>query len=256
MAWKEDSLSRPRATSGKAGGAGASGSRAGVRTSVRTVVDAGLRNHMLRVYNFMASGLALTGIVSLVTVQSPYLMSLLFESGLMWVLLFAQLGMVIFLSMRINRMKSSTAQAVFWVYAATMGLTLSPIVMLYTGASVARVFFITAGTFAAMSIYGYTTKRDLHGIGMFLYMGLIGIIIAMVVNFFLQSSAVMLVISMIGVVIFTGLTAYDTQVIKDMYRESDGTQTAQNKAVIGALKLYLDFINLFIMLLRLLGERR
>jgi hypothetical protein len=168
----------------------------------------------------------------------------------------APLGLVMWLSYGINRMNASTAQALFWLFAAVMGLSMASIFLRFTGASIARVFFITSGTFAAMSLYGYTTQRDLAQWGSFLMMGLIGIIIAMVVNIFLASSALQFAISVIGVLVFTGLTAWDTQQIKEMYVVSDDGQIAGKKAIMGALRLYLDFINLFMMLLQLLGARR
>ncbi|NQU61153.1 MAG: Bax inhibitor-1/YccA family protein [Rhodospirillales bacterium] len=228
-------------------------------------IDAGLRAYMLRVYNYMASGLALTGIVSYVTANTPALISLFYVTSpegflqptmLAYIAMFSPLAFVLALSFGINKMKASTAQAVFWGFAGVMGLSLSHIFLSYTGASIARVFFITAGTFAGMSLYGYTTKKDLTGWGSFLFMGLIGIIIASIVNIFLQSSAMHFVISVLGVLIFVGLTAYDTQKIKSMYAEADGSETASKKAIMGALTLYLDFINLFVMLLRLFGDRR
>jgi uncharacterized protein len=160
------------------------------------------------------------------------------------------------LSYGINRMQASTAQAIFWVYAGVMGLSLASVFLVFTGESIARVFFITAGTFGAMSLYGYTTQRDLSQWGSFLFMGLIGIIIASLVNIFLASSALQFAISVIGVIVFVGLTAYDTQQIKEMYFENDDAQTAGKKAIMGALRLYLDFINLFMMLLQLFGTRR
>jgi uncharacterized protein len=163
---------------------------------------------------------------------------------------------VMWLSYGINRMQASTAQAIFWVYAGVMGLSLASVFLVFTGESIARVFFITAGTFASMSLYGYTTQRDLSQWGSFLFMGLIGIIIASLVNIFLASSALTFAISVIGVLVFVGLTAYDTQQIKEMYFENDDAQTAGKKAVMGALRLYLDFINLFMMLLQLFGTRR
>jgi hypothetical protein len=174
----------------------------------------------------------------------------------MWIVMLSPLGFVLALSFGINRMSPSMAQAVFWGFSAVMGLSLAHIFLSYTGTSIARVFFITSGTFAGMSLYGYTTKRDLTGLGSFMFMGLIGIIIASIVNMFLQSSAMHFVISVIGVLVFVGLTAYDTQKIKSMYAESDGSETASKKAIMGALTLYLDFINLFMMLLRLFGDRR
>jgi len=173
-----------------------------------------------------------------------------------WVVLFAPLGLVFFLSWRIQQMSFSAAQLTFWIYAGLMGIGLTPVMYLYTGASVAQVFFVTAATFGAMSLWGYTTKRDLSGFGSFLFMGLIGLIIASLVNMFMQSSMMQWVISVAGVLIFTGLTAYDTQSIKETYYVGDDGSVAGKKAVMGALRLYLDFINLFLMLLRLMGDRR
>ena len=219
-------------------------------------IDAGLRQYMLQVYNYMASGLALTGLVAYAVSTSETVMQAIFGTGLFWIFVLAPLGLVFFLSARINRMRASTAQALFWVYAAMMGVSLASIFIMYTGTSIARVFFITAGTFAGMSLYGYTTKRDLTKWGSFLFMGLIGIIIASVVNMFLASSALYFVISVIGVLVFVGLTAYDTQAIKNIYSAADDSETYGKKAIMGALKLYLDFINLFIMLLYLFGDRR
>jgi FtsH-binding integral membrane protein len=226
-------------------------------------IDEGLRAYMLRVYNYMLLGLALTGAMAWVTVNTP-LGALFYQQTavgyqmlpLGWIALFAPLGLVFFLSFRIAHMSLATAQTVFWGYAGLMGISLAPILLMYTGASVAQVFFVTAATFGAMSLWGYTTKRDLTGFGSFLFMGLIGILIASVVNIFLGSGLVSLVISIIGVLVFTGLTAYDTQQIKESYYVSDDGQLAGKKAVMGALRLYLDFINLFLMLLRLMGDRR
>lgn len=219
-------------------------------------IDAGLRQYMLKVYNYMASGLALTGVMAYGLTLSPAAMQLVFGTPLKWVVMLAPLGFVFFFSAKINSIKASTAQTLFWAFAALMGLSLASIFVVYTGTSIARVFFITAGTFAGMSLYGYTTKRDLSGMGSFLMMGLIGIIIASVVNMFIGSAGMQFVISVIGVLIFTGLTAYDTQKIKSIYLESDGGEVQDKKAIMGALNLYLDFINLFIMLLHLLGDRR
>jgi len=228
-------------------------------------IDVGLREHMLKVYNYMASGLTLTGIVAYAAAHTPAVMNLLYAPGpsgqlsptiLAWIVMLAPIGMVFLLAARIHAMKASTAQALFWVYSALMGLSLANVFLLFTGASIARVFFISASVFAAMSLYGYTTKRDLSGFGSFLLMGLIGVLIASVVNIFLQSSALHFVVSVIGVLVFVGLTAYDTQEIKSIYLESDDTEVAGKKAIMGALKLYLDFINIFIMLLHLFGERR
>ena len=236
------------------------------------IVDQGLRNYMLKVYNYMGSGVFLTGIVSLllfklsggydIQVSSTGITGLtgigqaLFASPLMWVVMLAPLGIVLYMSFGIRKMSAAKAQTTFWVFAALMGASLASIFLVYTGQSITRVFFITSGTFGAMSIYGYTTKRDLTKLGSFLMMGLIGIIIASIVNIFLKSSMMYFVISIIGVLIFVGLTAYDTQKIKNMYFASDDSETMGKKAVMGALTLYLDFINLFIMILRLFGQRR
>lgn len=222
----------------------------------RISVDEGLRSYMLKVYNYMALGLALTGIVALFVASSPTMLMAIFGSPLKWVVLFAPVVMVLILSFRIQTMSASSAQIFFWVYAGLMGLSLSSIFIAYTGASIARVFFITGGTFAAMSFYGYTTKRDLTAFGSFLMMGVIGILIASIVNMFMHSSALHFAISVIGVLVFTGLTAYDTQKIKESYYSGDDSEVATKKAVLGALNLYMDFINLFIMLLRLFGDRR
>jgi len=227
-----------------------------VRGAVPQVdIDVGLREYMLRVYNFMASGLALTGIVAYGAVASGFYLQIA-HTPLMWLVILAPIGLVFWLSMGINRMSAGTAQMVFWGYAGLMGLSLAGIFLVYTGASIARVFFITGGTFAAMSLYGYTTRRDLTQYGSFLMMGLIGIIIASLVNMFVGSSALQFAISVIGVLVFVGLTAWDTQAIKEMYVASDDGQIAGKKAIMGALRLYLDFINLFMMLLQLFGQRR
>lgn len=228
-------------------------------------IDVGLREYMLRVYNYMASGLALTGIIAYLTASTPAVLNLLYAVGpngavqatpLAWIVMLSPLAFILVLSFGVQRMQASTMQAVFWAFSAVMGLSLANIFLAFTGASIARVFFITAGTFAGMSLYGYTTKRDLTGVGSFLFMGLIGIIIASLVNLFLQSTALHFVISVVGVLVFVGLTAYDTQKIKLLYLESDGAETATKKAIMGAVTLYLDFINLFMMLLHLFGQRR
>ncbi len=219
-------------------------------------IDVGLREYMLRVYNYMASGLALTGIVAYVFAQYLYAHPALAHSPVMFLVMLAPLGLVMWLSYGINRMQASTAQTLFWIYAGVMGLSLASVFLVFTGESIARVFFITAGTFGAMSLYGYTTQRDLSQWGSLLFMGLIGVIIASVVNLWLQDSAVAFAISVIGVLVFVGLTAYDTQQIKEMYVEYDDGQIAGKKAIMGALRLYLDFINLFMMLLQLFGARR
>ncbi|MDC0477075.1 Bax inhibitor-1/YccA family protein [Pelagibacteraceae bacterium] len=237
------------------------------------IIDQGLRAYMLKVYNYMASGVLLTGIISLLVFKFSGGMNitlgsagftgltdpfgeLLFNSGFKWLVMLAPLGIVMYLSFGISKMSASKAQSTFWVFAALMGASLASIFIVYTQMSIARVFFITSGTFGAMSIYGYTTKRDLTKLGSFLMMGLFGIIIASIVNIFMQSTMMYFVISILGVLIFVGLTAYDTQKIKNMYMASDSGELMGKKAVMGALTLYLDFINLFIMLLRLFGQRR
>lgn len=219
------------------------------------IFDEGLRKHMLRVYNYMTSGILLTGIIAMYVGNSPAILNSIFGSGLGIVVMLAPLGFVLAMSFGLNKMKSSTLQALFWAFAGVMGLSLSTIFIQYTGASIARVFFITAIMFGSLSLYGYTTKKSLSGWGTFLFMGLIGIIIASVVNMFMQSSAMQFIISVAGVLIFAGLTAYDTQKIKEMYYEADGSEVASKKAIMGALTLYLDFINMFLMLLRLFGNR-
>lgn len=221
-----------------------------------TDVDVGLRSYMVRVFNYMALGLVLTGLVAFGVASSPAMIQGIFGSPLKWVVMFAPLIMVFFITFKIESLSLSTAQTLFWVYAGVMGLSMATIFLAFTGASIARVFFITASTFAAMSLYGYTTKKDLTGWGSFLFMGLIGIVIAGLVNIFLQSTAMHFVISVIGVLVFTGLTAYDTQQIKEMYYAGDGEAVMGKKALMGALRLYLDFINLFLMLLQLFGDRR
>src|SRR6201987_3243072 len=218
-------------------------------------IDLGLRRYMLQVYNFMAAGLVVTGLVAYAAVATG-LYQAIASTPLICLVMLAPLGAVLFLSFRIERMSIGAAQATFWTYAALMGLSLAGIFLLYTGTSIARVFFITAGTFAAMSLYGYTTQRDLSQFGSFLFMGLIGIVLASLVNIFIGSSALQFAISVIGVIIFTGLTAWDTQRIKEVYLESDPGDLLTKKALMGALSLYLDFINLFVMLLQLVGQRR
>jgi FtsH-binding integral membrane protein len=219
-------------------------------------IDVGLRNYMLRIYNYMASALALTGIVAYVFAGYLETNRALVHSPVMWLIILAPFGLVMLLSFGINRLSAAAAQGIFWLYAGLMGLSMSTIFLTYTGSSIARVFFITAGTFAAMSLYGYTTRRDLSQIGSFLFMGLIGIVIASLVNMFIASSALQFAICVIGVIVFVGLTAWDTQSIKEMYYEGDGSEIASKKAVMGALRLYLDFVNLFMMLIQLLGVRR
>ncbi|MEO4043721.1 Bax inhibitor-1/YccA family protein [Hoeflea sp. CAU 1731] len=238
----------------------ARGAHAGVQSGA--AIDEGLRSYMLRVYNLMALGLAITGVAAYgaftMAVQDGQLTQfgqLLFASPLKWVVILAPLAMVFFLSFRIHKMSVSAAQTTFWVYAAMVGLSLASIFLIYTGQSIVRTFFITAASFGALSLYGYTTKRDLSGMGSFLFMGVIGIVIAMLVNIFLQSTAIQFAISVIGVLVFAGLTAYDTQQIKAMYYEGDGSDVAGRKAIMGALRLYLDFLNMFLFLLQLFGNR-
>jgi FtsH-binding integral membrane protein len=237
-------------------------------------IDQGLRAYMIRVYNLMAAGLAITGLAALgtmmvATTTDPSAAvaalgngkmltsvgSALYGSPLRWVVMLAPLGMVFYLSARIQAMSVSGAQMAFWIFAGLMGISLSSIFLVYTTASIVQTFFITATAFGALSLYGYTTKRDLTAMGSFLFMGLIGLIIASLVNLFLASSALQFAISAIGVLIFAGLTAYDTQQIKSMYYEGDGEAVAGRKAIMGALRLYLDFINLFMFLLQFLGNR-
>ena len=239
------------------------------RTADSVSIDVGLRAYMLKVYNYMTTALLLTGLVayffgkaSIVTndlgqiVELTAIGNTLFNSPLRWVVMLAPLGLVFYFSFRINKMSLSTAQSTFWIFSTLMGLSLASIFIVYTGTSIARVFFICSATFASMSLYGYTTKRDLTALGGFLIMGLFGIIIASIVNIFMKSPAMYFAISIIGVLIFVGLTAYDTQKIKNMYRNADSETQSGKKAIMGALTLYLDFINLFIMLLRLFGQRR
>jgi FtsH-binding integral membrane protein len=226
-------------------------------------IDVGLRNYMLRVYNYMAGGLAITGVAAYL-IANTSLINLFFQvgargatlTGLGYIGVFAPLAFVLALSFGVQRMSLGTMQAVFWSYAAVMGISVSQILLLFTGESVARVFFITAATFLGMSLWGYTTRTDLSRFGSFLMMGLIGIIIAGLVNIFVGSSAVQFAISVIGVIVFVGLTAWDTQRIKEMYWEGDTAVIAGKKAIMGALSLYLDFINLFMLLMQLMGTRR
>jgi hypothetical protein len=232
------------------------GSRWTTRTAVPNVdIDVGLRQYMLRVYNYMAGGLALTGIVAYFAVSTG-LYQMIAHTILFWVVLIAPLALVLLLSFRINQMSLGAAQATYWVYAGLVGLSIAGIFLVYTHASIALTFFICAAMFAGMSLWGYTTKRDLTGMGSFLFMGLIGVVIASLVNMFLASPGLQFAISIIGVIVFTGLTAWDTQQIKEMYWAGDGSVVAGKKAVMGALRLYLDFLNLFLMLLQFAGVRR
>ena len=228
----------------------------GAQAQSAALFDEGLRQHMLRVYNYMGAGLVITGLIAFIVGSTPALYVPIFSSPLKWVVMLAPLAFILFFSFKAESMSSSTARAMFFAFAAVMGISLSSIFVVFTGESIAKVFFITAATFGAMSLYGYTTKRDLTGMGSFLMMGLFGVIIASLVNLFIASSALQFVVSVVGVLVFAGLTAWDTQKIKEMYSEADDHQSAGRKAVMGALALYLDFINLFLMLLRLFGGRR
>ena len=219
-----------------------------------SAIDFGLRTFMLRVYNYMAAGVGLTGVAAFLTYQltGPELL----QSPLMWVFMLAPLALVLFISARINTLSATAARGLFLLYAALVGISLSTIFHIYTESSITRVFFISAAAFGALSLWGYTTPRDLSGLGTFLIMGLIGVIIASLVNLFLRSSGLDWMISIIGVGVFAGLTAYDTQRIKALYDRGDDATSAGRKAVMGALSLYLNFINLFMMMLRLMGGRR
>ena len=241
----------------------------GFGTDRAAAIDAGLRAYMIRVYNYMAIGVALTGVVAYMTFNAAVVTGpagnitgltsfgqTLFGGPMMWVVMLAPLALVFFLSFRIQNLQAGTARLLFFVYAGLVGLSLATIFMVYTHTSVTRVFFISAASFGALSLYGYTTQRSLSAMGSFLIMGLFGLIIASLVNIFLQSSGMSFIISAVGVLIFAGLTAYDTQNIKEMYDGSDDAEVGGRKAVMGALTLYLDFINLFMMLLRLMGDRR
>ncbi len=226
-------------------------------------IDAGLRAHMIRVYNYMASAVALTGVVAWLTYSVSFangaltpIGQTLFTGPLMWVLVLAPLGLVFFISARIGHLQAGTARALFFTYAALLGVSLATIFIAYTASSIAQVFFISAASFGALSLYGYTTQRSLSAFGSFLMMGVFGLVIAMIVNIFLKSSGLEFMISALGVLIFAGLTAWDTQQIKEMYTPMDDGTVAGRKAVMGALKLYLDFINIFLFMLRLFGDRR
>jgi FtsH-binding integral membrane protein len=221
----------------------------------RAARDAGLRSYMLSVYNYMASGVLLTGIVALLFASSGLAAQVLM-TPLRWLIILAPLGFVMAMSFGLNRMKTSTLQALFWAFSVTMGLSMSSIFLVYTGMSIAQTFFAVAAGFAGLSLYGYTTKRDLSGFGTFLIMGIVGLFVAMLINLFLQSPAMMLAISAIGVLLFAGLTAYDTQRIKSMYAYVAGSDMMGKVVIMGALSLYLDFINMFMFLLQFMGQRR
>nr|WP_225769341.1 Bax inhibitor-1/YccA family protein [Inquilinus sp. Marseille-Q2685] len=219
-------------------------------------LDAGLRQHMLRVYNYMGLGLVLTGLVAYLVASTPAIYIPIFTSPLKWAVMLAPLAFVFFFSFRIHAISSSTAQMVFWLFCGAMGLSMASIFLVFTGTSIARTFMITAVMFGAMSLYGYTTKADLSRFGSFLMMGLVGIIIASIVNIFLGSTALQFVVSVAGVLIFTGLTAWDTQRIKEEYAEHYDSESLNKLAVMGALSLYLNFINMFQLLLQLTGMTR
>ncbi len=228
--------------------------------------DEGLRNYMLKIYNFMAIGLLVTGVFAFLTLNFPPLASLMFNigpngefmgtSGLGMLISFAPLGIAIYFFMGLGRMSVNTAQTLFWVYAAVMGMSLSYLGLVYTGQSLARTFFICASVFGAMSLYGYSTKSDLTSMGSFLIMGLIGLIVVSLVNIFLRSPAIDFATSFIGIAIFMGLTAWDTQKLKTIYYSSGGGEMGQKMAIMGAFTLYLDFINLFLYMLRFFGDRK
>jgi len=230
--------------------------RAGDAVARRETFDAGLRSHMLSIYNYMASGVLLTGIVAMLTARSGFAYTLAQGGLLFWVVALAPLGFVFAMSFGANKFSRGTLQAMFWGFAIAMGLSLSSLLLVYTGESIAATFFATAGAFAGLSLFGYTTKKDLSGFGTFLVMGVIGLIIAMVINIFLQSSMLELAISFLGVLIFAGLTAYDTQRLKREYQHLRGTEFAGKAIILGALSLYLDFINMFLFLLRFMGVNR
>ncbi len=232
--------------------------------------DVGLRAHMIRVYNYMASGLALSGIVAFAVASLPELQTLFFQVGvtrsgavipvgmtlLGWIAVLAPLGLLMLMGFRAAQMSVTGVQAIYWAVTGLMGISMSVLLMRYTGASVARTFFVTAASFGALSLYGYTTKRDLTAMGKFLFMGLIGLILASLVNMFFPSGPMSFIISVVGVLIFSGLIAYDTQKIKEQYADAWGTAVAEKVAIFGALSLYLDFVNLFQFLMSFMGQER
>ena len=217
--------------------------------------DEGLRQHMLRVYNYMGLGLIMTGLVAVVVSATPALYVPIFSTPLKWVAILAPLPFALFFAFRIHSMSASTAQSVFWAFCAVMGLSLASIFLVFTGTSIVRTFFIAAAMFGATSLYGYTTRRDLSAVGSFLIMGLIGVLIASLVNIFIESSALQFAVSVIGIMVFVGLTAWNTQSIKEQYAESFDVESQQKLAVFGALSLYLNFVNIFQLLLNFTGER-
>ena len=238
----------PRTTTG----VNAAATTVGVPRAAR---DAGLRSYMLSVYNYMASGVLLTGIVALLFANSGIAAQVL-VTPLRWLIIFAPLAFVMVMSFGMNRLSTGTLQLLFWAFATAMGLSMSSIFLVYTGTSIATTFFAVSVAFLSLSLYGYTTKRDLSGFGTFLIMGVVGLLVAMVINIFLQSPAMQLAISAIGVLLFAGLTAYDTQKIKSMYAYVAGTDMMGKVVIMGALNLYLDFVNMFTFLLQFMGDRR
>ena len=238
----------PRTTTG----VNAAATTVGVPRAAR---DAGLRSYMLSVYNYMASGVLLTGIVALLFANSGLAAQVL-VTPLRWLIIFAPLAFVMVMSFGMNRLSTGTLQLLFWAFATAMGLSMSSIFLVYTGTSIATTFFAVSVAFLSLSLYGYTTKRDLSGFGTFLIMGVVGLLVAMVINIFLQSPAMQMAISAIGVLLFAGLTAYDTQKIKSMYAYVAGTDMMGKVVIMGALNLYLDFVNMFTFLLQFLGDRR
>lgn len=238
----------------------------GTGTASAAEIDQGLRAHMLKIYNYMASGVLLTGVVAMVFSQMAVtgtgdarmltgLGEAIYASPLRWVIAFSPLAMVMVMSFGMNKLSTFALQACFWVFAVLMGISISSIFLIYTDASIARMFFITAGAFAGLSLYGYTTKKDLSAMGSFLIMGVIGLVIASIVNIFIASSMMTFIISVIGVLVFAGLTAWETQRCKEMYFQGYGHETLAKLSIMGALGLYISFINMFLFLLQLFGSR-
>ncbi|RWA76872.1 MAG: Bax inhibitor-1/YccA family protein [Mesorhizobium sp.] len=231
------------------------GYRMGAGTQAGAVYDEGLRRHMLRVYNYMGLGLVVTGLVAVAVASTPALYVPIFSSPLKWVVMLAPLAFVMLFSFKMQTMSAASAQMMFWAFCAIMGLSLASVFLVFTGTSIARTFFIAATMFGATSLYGYTTRRDLTQFSSFLIMGLIGVVIASLVNLFLGSTALQFAISVIGIAVFIGLTAWDTQTIKEQYAENFDAESQQKLAVFGAFSLYLNFINIFQLLLNFTGER-
>ncbi|RVB79961.1 MULTISPECIES: Bax inhibitor-1/YccA family protein [unclassified Mesorhizobium] len=231
------------------------GYRTGVGAQTGAVFDEGLRKHMLRVYNYMGVGLVVTGVIAFMVASTPALYVPIFSTPLKWVVMLAPLAFVLLFSFKMQTMSAAGAQAMFWAFCAVMGLSLASVFLVFTGTSIARTFFIAATMFGATSLYGYTTKRDLTQFSSFLIMGLIGVVIASIVNVFLGSTALQFAISVIGIAVFIGLTAWDTQTIKEQFAENFGAESQQKLAVFGAFSLYLNFINIFQLLLNFTGER-